>query len=490
MDEGTSPPEQPQRLPSGVPGLDVVLHGGWFRGGLYMVTGTPGTGKTLLGNQFCYARVADGERALYVTLLTESHERMLMHLRSMRYFRPEVVGQALQYVSGYPQLKAEGLKGLLVLLSRLLREHRATALVLDGLLAAEETAASPLAFREFLNELAAHTALLGCTTLLLAGQPERVADPQYAIVDGLVVLRMQPTGLHTMRTLECLKLRGDCHLLGLHPFRISGAGLTVSPRLETIHGSSPQQTPDLAQRKAFGTPRLDALLDGGLPASSSTLVYGSPGSGKTLLGLHFLAAGARLGEPSFYLGFSEPPARLLAKAAGVGLELRPWVEQQRLWLESRSPVEVLTDELAHELLRKVEAQGVQRLVLDDLEPFTQEALVPHRAVPFLNALIRALSSRGVTVVMTHRAHGLFGPTLEAPLEGLQGLEGLVDNILFLRYVEQRSHVHHLLSVVKMRDSDYDPRQCRFTITSQGFKLAGAPSRIGRSPPRPRKRSRR
>lgn len=485
MDEGTSPPEQPQRIPSGVPGLDVVLHGGWFRGGVYMITGTPGTGKTLLGNQFCFSRVAAGERALYVTLLTESHERMLMHLRSMHFFLPGSVGQALQYVSGYPQLKAEGLKGLLVLLSRLLREHRAKALVLDGLLAAE-TAASPLAFREFLNELAAHSALLGCTTLLLAGHPHRVVDPQYALVDGLVGLRMQPVGLHVVRTLEVVKLRGDRHLLGLHPFTISDAGLTVSPRLEALHGSSLQQTPDPEQRKGFGVPRLDVLLGGGLPAASSTLVYGSPGSGKTLLGLHFLAAGARLGEPCLYLGFTESTVRLLAKAASIGLELQPWVEQQQLWLESRSPVEALTDSLAHELLQQVEAHGVRRLVLDDLEPFTQEALTPHRAVPFLNALTRALSSRGITSVMTHRVYGLFGPTLEAPSEGLEGLEGLVDNILFLRYEEQRSQVHRLLSVLKMRDSGYDPRPYRFTITSQGFKLAGTSARAGRS----RKRSRR
>jgi circadian clock protein KaiC len=487
MDEGSPPIEQPQRIPSGVPGLDVVLHGGWFRGGLYMITGTPGTGKTLLGNQFCFSRVAAGERALYVTLLTESHERMLMHLRSMHFFRPEVVGQALQYVSGYPQLKAEGLKGLIVLLSRLLREHRATTLVLDGLLAAEEVSASPLAFREFLNALAAHTALLGCTTLLLAGHPQSIMDPQYALVDGLVVLRMQPVGLQAVRTLEAIKLRGDRHLLGLHPFIISDAGLIISPRLEALHGASALSVPDLERRQESGVPGLDALLGGGLPALSSTLVYGSPGSGKTLLGLHFLAAGARRGEPSLYLGFSESPAQLLLKAARVGLELQPWVEQQRLWLESYSPVEVLTDSLAHELLQRVEAHGVRRLVLDDLEPFTQESLAPHRAVPFINTLMRALSSRGITVVMTYRVHGFFGSTLEVPLEGL---EGLVDNVLLLRYVEQRSRVQHVLSVVKMRDSAYRPQQCRFTITSHGFKLTGASTRAERSRQRPRKRSRR
>lgn len=65
-----------ERLPSGIPGLDTILHGGFLCGGIYIIQGTPGAGKTILANQICYHHAAAGYRALYVTLLAESHARM------------------------------------------------------------------------------------------------------------------------------------------------------------------------------------------------------------------------------------------------------------------------------------------------------------------------------------------------------------------------------------------------------------------------------
>ena len=75
-----SEPQEIERVPSGVPGLDTILRGGFPRGGIHILQGTPGAGKTILGNQICYQHAAAGGRALYATLLAESHARMLLHL--------------------------------------------------------------------------------------------------------------------------------------------------------------------------------------------------------------------------------------------------------------------------------------------------------------------------------------------------------------------------------------------------------------------------
>ncbi len=64
------------RLASGIPGLDRILGGGLFDGGVYIVEGTPGTGKTILANQICFHQVKGGRRVIYVTLLAESHARL------------------------------------------------------------------------------------------------------------------------------------------------------------------------------------------------------------------------------------------------------------------------------------------------------------------------------------------------------------------------------------------------------------------------------
>jgi circadian clock protein KaiC len=73
-------------VPTGIPGLDTVLRGGFLKAGIYIVRGEPGTGKTIFGNQFCFNHVAAGHRAVYVTLLAETHDRMMLHMQTMSFF--------------------------------------------------------------------------------------------------------------------------------------------------------------------------------------------------------------------------------------------------------------------------------------------------------------------------------------------------------------------------------------------------------------------
>ena len=75
-----------ERVLSGVPGLDAVLRGGFPNGGIHVIQGLPGTGKTTLGNQICHHHAATGGRALYVTLLAGTHDPMVLHLGNLRFF--------------------------------------------------------------------------------------------------------------------------------------------------------------------------------------------------------------------------------------------------------------------------------------------------------------------------------------------------------------------------------------------------------------------
>ena len=131
-----------ERVPSGATGLDTILRGGFPRGGIHIIQGTPGAGKTILGNQLCFHHAAAGGRALYVTLLAESHARMLLHLGTLRFFDPSRLPDQVSYASGLGTLEGEGLPGLVTLLRREIAARKATVLVLDGLTAAEDRAAS------------------------------------------------------------------------------------------------------------------------------------------------------------------------------------------------------------------------------------------------------------------------------------------------------------------------------------------------------------
>jgi circadian clock protein KaiC len=122
-----------KRIPTGVPGLDAVLRGGFLRGGIFIIQGSPGAGKTILGNQICFHHVAKGGRALYVTLLAENHARMLLHIGQLGFFEEAAIPDRLYYVSAYRVLEQEGLPAVLNLLRREVQAREASILVLDGL---------------------------------------------------------------------------------------------------------------------------------------------------------------------------------------------------------------------------------------------------------------------------------------------------------------------------------------------------------------------
>lgn len=467
MDPNPPGAEEDTRLSSSTPYLDQILGGGWLRGGLYILAGPPGTGKTTLANQMAYELAQQGEPTVYVTMLTESHARMLLHLSSLHFFRQEQVGTRIHYVSGAAALKAGGAQGLLELLSRVVRDKAAKLLIIDGFTVVREQVRDHVLLREFLQALSVRAGLNGCTTFLLSAESGTGVDVEHAMADGILFLSSERVGLQATRGLDVVKFRGSNNLPGHHAFTIDQNGVTVFPRYEALNPKSSEKVADPDRRSRWGIPGLDAMCGGGLVTLSSTVLMGNPGCGKTLLGLHFLVDGARHGEKGLYFGLAEGRAQLLRKAASVGLSLGELVASGLLRLESRAPVETLPDAMAQELVELVDAHGYRRLFLDGLEPFAREVIDSERTPRFLAALLNALRDRDVTVLLAQQANELFGPVLHP---SIRGVDAICDNLLFLRFFELDGRLHRLISVLKMRDSDNDSSLRELSISSKGVEV--------------------
>ena len=156
------------RVDTGVPGLDTILEGGLLTGGVYIVEGPPGSGKTILGNQICFHRASRGDSTIYITLLAESHTRMIAHLRGMAFFRADLIASAIYYISAFKVLEDAGLDGLLKSIQGSVYSRGASFIVLDGLVSAEEFAPSARAYKKFIHELQTISGMTGCTVLLLS----------------------------------------------------------------------------------------------------------------------------------------------------------------------------------------------------------------------------------------------------------------------------------------------------------------------------------
>jgi circadian clock protein KaiC len=462
-----SSPRGEERLRTGIPGLDTVLRGGFRPGRTYMVMGLPGAGKTILANQVCFHHAANGGRVLYVTLLAETHTELVANLRSLSFFDGSRLPESVTYLSAFTVLEQGGLEALSELIRKEIRAQKATLIVLDGLVAAEEAAPSPQALKKFIHGLQVVTNLVSCTTLVLTTGGGRGLRAEHTMVDGLLILEQRLFGARSIRELVVRKFRGSAHLLGKHSFEITRDGIVLYPRMETLvdEGAPPLLLGNA--RSAFGIKGLDKMLSGGIPAGSATLLLGPPGSGKTLLGLSFLAEGVHKGERGHYFSFYDSPERMLAQATGVGLKLAPPIKRGDLEVSFRAPTENILDKLGMQLLEAIRERGVKRLFLDGYDALQKAAVRPSRAARFLTALVNECRVRGVTLIYSVETTTAFGPQVEFPM---RGISMVAENLLFLRLAEVRSELRRFICALKVRGSGFDPALRELTISAKGLEV--------------------
>lgn len=459
-----------ERLPTGIAGLDTILGGGVFRGGIYIVQGAPGAGKTIFGNQICFSRAAAGERALYVTLLAESHARMMMHMRRLSFFDESAVPDRVSYFGAFKTLENDGLKGLLDIVRRELRASDATLLVLDGLITVNEAAGSDLELKKFIHELQTQAVFTGCTMFLLTSALEkgRAFPPEHTMVDGLFEISNQLQGRRTERRLEVRKLRGSDFLSGTHAFCINNDGIIVFPRLEATVAAKHRMTDQMdTTHVSIGVKGLDAMLGGGIARRSATLLVGSAGSGKTTFGLQFLSA-LQPGEKGLLFSFNEDPTALRGKAAVLRLPLLQMLDSGQVDLLWHPSTEGIADQLCAELLHAVRSRNVKRLVIDDVEGFARISVEKDRINAMLTALSNELRAMGVTTLATAET-ALSGIVPGQPLAGLTltELSPVAENIVALRLAALDAEIHRLAVVLKARDNKIDLRMRRFEIDEGG-----------------------
>ena len=459
------------RLLTGIDGLDMILEGGLPTGGVYILQGPPGAGKTILANHVCFNHAATGRRALYVTVLAESHARMIGHLRRMAFFDAGAVPERVYYVGGFSALEEGGLDALTTLIRQELQRLGATLLVVDGLVSARESAGSDREFNKFIHGLQLITGSVGCVALLLTNTQRMAAHfPEHTMVDGVMHLTDELSNLRPLRHLQVLKLRGSAPVRGLHSVKISDRGFEVRPRLETRFGLKTYSEEAVAKgaRLAFGIAELDAMLRGGVRAGSLTMLVGSSGSGKSLFGMQFLAEGLRLGERGVYFGFYERPDAIMAKCDRIG---NSWIRKgvangtaELLW---RRPVEGIVDELGESLIEAVRRNKATRLVIDGINGFELAADFEERMSNVYSAIGQELEALHVTTLYTVELRSLYSPSIDVPINGLSAA---TQNIILLRHVEQRARLLRSLAILKVRDSDYDPGLREVRFTDDGIKI--------------------
>jgi len=456
---------------TGITGLDEVLGGGLERERVFLLEGSPGTGKTTIAMQFLIAGAAAGERVLYITL-SETAEELRAGGRShgwdlegvtvFELIPPENLldedqQQSLLYSSDLEL--GETTKRIFEAFERI----RPQRVVLDSLSEIRLLAQSSLRYRRQLLSLKHYFVRQGTTVLLLDDLTSEAADRTvHSIAHGVIRLEeMAPEYGAERRRLRVLKYRGRRFRGGFHDLNIEEGGVRVFPRLISAEYRTRFARDVLPSESA----ELSALLGGGVERGSSVLILGPSGTGKSLLTLTFVQGAISRGESAALFIFDEEIGLLFNRALGLGIDLQAMVDAGRLTVNQVDAAELTPGEFSERVRRTVEDGGARTIIIDSLNGY--EAAMPgeNALVLHMHELLQYLNRQGATSFLTVAQHGLVGD-MRSPVD----VTYLADTVILLRYFEALGRVRRAISVVKKRTGPHEDTIREFRIGGRGLTL--------------------
>jgi circadian clock protein KaiC len=451
------------RLLSGHEPLDAVLGGGLPGNAITLIMGLPGTGKTIIAQQYLFRNSSIERPAVYFSTVSEPLEKIVRFGQTLDFFERTAIGSSVFYEDLGTAVGADGLDGVLNRIVAVIKERRPGLIVIDSFKALHPFADSHGQFRKFLHELAGKLTAFPASSLWVGEYEESEIGvmPEFAVADGILDLSIDKVGQREIRFLRVRKIRGSGFWSGDHAYRLSASGLQLFPRLADTGIDAAYELDDA--RVSSGIGALDDLLGLGYRPGASTLVAGPSGSGKTLMGLHFIVEGLRCGEPGVIASLQENATQLQRVAEGFGWSLRgPQVE-----VMYRSPVDIYIDEWVHELLQVVERTGARRVLIDSLTDLRLAAGDETRFREFLYSLVQRFSRQAVSVLMTFEIPDLF----YADRLSESAVSHLSDNVVLLNYVKDGNSISRAMCVIKTRASRHEPGIHPFTIGPDGIEAA-------------------
>ena len=462
-------PASVEKTPSGIAGFDQITGGGLPKGRSTLVCGGPGSGKTIFAVEFLVRGAEQGEPGVFVTF-EESVQDLTTNVASLGFDVARLQAEnllALDYVHLDPaEIEEAGgysLDGLFVRLDHALSSVGAKRIAIDTLevlfssLKDESTlrAETHRLFR-FLKErgvTAVVTAEAGETSLTRQGLEEYVSDCVVSL--GQTVFANSAT-----RFLRIVKYRGSSHGTNEYPFLIDDTGFSVVPATSLqldYHVSE--------ERVSSGIAGIDNMLGGkGFFRTSTILVSGAAGCGKSILAAHLANATCQRGERCMVFAFEESPSQIVRNMHSVGLDLQQWRDQGLLQLHATRPSLYGLEMHLVAMHKAIAAFKPHTVILDPISSF-MSAGTPHQVKAMLVRLFDWLKTQQITCLVTYLTNGTSREETEV------GVSSLIDTWIEVRDLELAGERNRTLYLLKSRGMHHSNQVRELLISDTGVTLA-------------------
>ena len=472
-----------EKLPTGITGFDEVLDGGVPKGRFILVTGTTGTGKTVLLNEFLYRGITQlNENGVYVTF-EETSKDIIKNVRSFGWkYISLIKKKKLAFVDAAPAeemvLETGPQYDLSPLVKRIeyaIGKVKAKRVVVDSIDAIFSRFSNKDVVRAAFYQISAELKKSGVTVLISAEKTGNEELSRYGVgefvADGVIELELIKGQQEITRRLFVKKLRGIGYRTGVVEFEILEDGFKVFPKIpmQRLFAKT-----DFQIRKTFGIEKLDELLGGGIPQGHMVLVSGNTGTGKTVLAMQFLVQGIKEGENTVFMPFEEPVYQIKRTALGHGWDFEQYEKQGKLAFVTTSLIDICNDKLLHQMLNAVNRIGAKRVVIDSISTLMSATGNDEQARQFLIQISSVFKEKGITCLMNYLCGANFGAVRGQLLSNLvtneMRLSSITDGIIMLLYVERGQSVKKMLNVLKLRGSAHSREIFRYEIGKDGVKI--------------------
>ena len=449
-----------ERVSTGIMGLDSLIEGGIPKGFTVLVSGNPGTGKTILGAHFLFEGLARGENSLYVSF-SESKEQFQVNMENLGMNFRDFDSQGKFVFLDFASITQEGMRDALEEVLATVTGTGTRRLVVDSISAISHSYQNQIINARIILQtvLGKILRLEGVTSMLIAeiptGRDVIGLGIEESITDGNIWLKHGPSDASPL-ILTVLKMRGTKIVKEPHVCMVSSeAGMTLYPKqsLNLIY-------PATNERLTSGIYGIDQRTGGGFLKGTVTGVVGPAGTGKTTIGFQFIAEGVRMGEAGIFYSLEESVEEIKRMAENYGYDVSK-LERKGLRILAKNPEYQSPDAFIAEIANEIEKGKAKRLAVDGLTSFAH-AIIPEADSVILIAKRLASLSRenAITTVFSI----LSTQQSDVLLKDLGGLSTLFQNIIVLRHTEVEGKMKRAMVALKMRSTSHDESFLQFDIS--------------------------